>query len=190
MFRRGATGAVLTLCGTVLLSGCMPKMTIEQMKAEMPRRPAELDELDAFVGTWEFDGEATFAMLEDEQPLKTTGRAVYQWEANRSYLVGHSEIRIADFDPIRGLETWTYDTRTGRFRGTWTDSMGTIALGECSYDEEDGRWEMKATSYGPWGRSTLKGWYKLSDDTMEWCLVEYTRLCKTMKMRGTAKRVK
>ena len=36
----------------LMLAGCS-KMTIEEMKAKMPGRPAELDQLDKMVGTWQ-----------------------------------------------------------------------------------------------------------------------------------------
>lgn len=45
------TATLALACAT--LTGCMPKMTVEEMKAAMPQRPAELDHLNAFVGQWE-----------------------------------------------------------------------------------------------------------------------------------------
>jgi len=65
--------ALITLWAGVTLgvTGCMPKMTIEQMKQQMPQRPAELDRLDAFVGKWQGEGEAKFAFL--DTPLRITG---------------------------------------------------------------------------------------------------------------------
>lgn len=177
---------VVTFVG-MTTTGCMPKMTLEQMKAQMPKRPAALDQLDAFVGKWTFDGETKLAML--DEPLKMTGHAEYAWQGDRWYLVGHNMMKMADFDECKGIEIWTYDTNAKKFRSTWVDSMGMTGMGEATYNEQTRTWHWSGTSYGPWGHSRMKGTMCMKDDnTMTWYMTETQGLTKVMEMTGTAKR--
>ena len=187
MSRTNLIYMTLGLCACLVLTGCMPKMTIEEMKAEMPKRPVELDRLDAFVGTWEYSGEMTFAML--DEPLKVTGTSEGKWDGNRWFLVNRSVMNMEHFDQSVALETWTYDIKTKKYRSNCVDSMGMIGSGVSSYDEKTDTWKMKATSYGPWGKSSMKGWFKFtSADTMEWWFAVYQDLMQTMEMSGTGRR--
>ncbi len=169
------------------ITGCMPKMTLEEMKAHMPKRPAELDRLDAMAGKWSFEGQAKFAML--DQSLKVTGHGEYAWEADRWYMVGHNVMKVDDFDECKGLETWSYDTKAGKFRSTWVDSMGMTGEGVATYDEQTRTWHWSGTSHGPWGESRMKGTMTIKDnDTMQMFMTETQGLTKVMEMMGTAKR--
>jgi len=103
-------------------AGCMPHMTVDEMKAQMPKRPAELDRLNAFVGKWKGEGEARFAML--DEPLKVTGTSEAKWEGDKWYLVGRGVMRMADFPETQGMETWCYDLHAKKYRSTFVDSMG------------------------------------------------------------------
>jgi hypothetical protein len=188
MTPRNVIGTTLLGCAGVILAGCMPKLTIEEMKAQMPKRPAELDRLDAFVGKWQSDGEATFAML--DEPIKISGTSEAQWDDSRWFVVSRETFDMEHFGESNELETWTYDIHDKEYRSTWVDSMGMVGLGQAEYDEKTDTWHMEAKSYGPWGQSTLKGWVKFTDaDTMEWWMAEYQWLTKTMEMSGTGKRV-
>jgi hypothetical protein len=170
-----------------MTTGCVHKMTLEQMKAQMPKRPAELDRLNPFVGKWSFEGEAKFAML--DEPLKMTGHGEYAWEGDRWYMVGHNVMKMDGFDECKGLETWTYDTKAGKYRSTWVDSMGTTGMGAATYDVDTRTWHMSAVGYGPWGESKMKGTMHLKDDnTLVWYMTETQGLTKVAEMMGTAKR--
>ena len=190
MPRKALICSGLTLFACALLTGgCMPKMTIQEMKDQMPKRPVELDRLDAFVGKWQYEGEAKFAML--DEPIKSSGTAEYKWDGDRWYLVGHNVFDMEHFGKSTGLETWTYDTHDKKYRSTWVDSMGMLGIAETKYDEKTGTWHMKSRNYGAWGESTMKGWMKLpTPDTMEWSMSEHQGLMKVMEMTGTGKRVK
>jgi hypothetical protein len=180
--------AILAVFACVALAGCMRKMTIEEMKAKMPERPAELDRLDAFVGKWQSDGEAKFAVL--DEPIKISGTSEAEWDDSRWFVVSREVFDMEHFGESNGLGTWTYDIHDKEYRSTWVDSMGMIGLGQSEYDEKTDTWHMEAKSYGPWGKSTMKGWVKFTDeDTMEWWMAEYQGLMKTMEMSGTGKRV-
>jgi len=102
------------VCAVVLLSGCMPKMTIEQMKEMMPKRPAELDQLNAFVGRWETEGQMTMAML--EEPVKTSGTNETKWDGDGWFIVNRGTCHMGDLDPMIGVETIAYDARAKKFR--------------------------------------------------------------------------
>ena len=57
MLVRRVVFGVICACACINLTACMKHMTIEQMKEKMPKRPAELDALNAFVGNWDFKGQ-------------------------------------------------------------------------------------------------------------------------------------
>jgi hypothetical protein len=187
--RKTICTTILAACAAVILTGCMPKMTIEEMKAKMPERPDELDRLDAFVGKWQSEGEVKFAML--DEPIKISGTSEAQWDNSRWFVVSRETSEMEHFGESNGLGAWTYDIHDKEYRSTWVDSMGMVALGHSEYDEKTNTWDMEAKSHGPWGKSTLKGWVKFTDaDTMEWWMVEYYGLMKVMEMSGTDKRVR
>jgi len=189
MFRRKTMQAVLAAAGCVVLTGCMPKMTIEEMKAHMPKRPVELDRLNAFVGTWEHEGVAKFSCL--DQPLKTSGRSEIKWEGNRWYLVGNGEMKMENFDDTRMSEMWTYDIHAKKYRSSWADSMGMMGSGSGTFDPITGTWHMTAVNHTPWGTSSMKGKMRfLDDNTTEWSCEEYMGLQKILEMSGKSKRVK
>lgn len=183
------------LCAIVLPAvcavnmGCMPKMTIEEMKQHMPQRPAELDRLNDFAGTWEWEGVSTMAML--DKPIKNSGTSVGEWSGDGWFLVSKAVFRMEGLDPMHGMETWMYDTKSKKYRSTWVDSMGSIGTGEARFNEKTQTWHMSAKSRGPHGKMTMKGTAKLIDaDTMEWTWSEYAMggLMKTMEMTGTSRR--
>ena len=181
---------MLALCAPLLITGCMPKMTVEQMKAMTPQRPVELDKLNAFVGEWEFEGTSTFAFL--DQPLEATGTNSAHWAGNNSYLISDGIFKMTGFDDaMHGHETWTYDTHSKKYRTTWTDSMGGTGTGTARFDEKSDTWYMDARAYTPFGKSTMKGHVKfINPSTMEWSWNEYMMggLMKVSSMTGTSRR--
>lgn len=180
---------VLAAVAAVALTGCAPKMTVAEMKDQMPKRPAELDRLNMFVGHWEGTGECRMEML--DEPLKTQGVSEIQWAGDNWYLVEQGRFTMGDFEPMKGLGTWSYDTHAKKYRSTWVDSMGSTGLGEATYDEKTGTWKWSGDTYGPWGKSRISGTLKFPDEnTMEWTMAEHMGLAKTMEMKGTSKRVK
>jgi hypothetical protein len=189
MHRSNAVWAVLLGCVCVVLTGCMPKMTVADMKAQMPKRPAELDRLNAFVGKWQGDGEMKFANM--DEPLKFSGTSEMKWEGDKWYIVGHGVMKLVDFPETQGLETWTYDISAKKYRSFYVDSMGMSGMSEARFDEKTGTWHMISTSYSAWGKSEMKGTCRFPNpDTMEWNMTECMGLMKIMDMHGTSKRVK
>jgi len=189
MSRTNALRVMLLACTALVVVGCMPKMTIEEMKASMPEKPVELERLNDFVGKWKFEGEATMAML--DEPIKMTGTAETKWEGDGWYTVSHNVMNMEHFGESKGLETWCYDSHAKKYRSTWVDTMGMMGTSVSSYDEKSGKWKMKSTSHGPWGKSTMKGWLKFTTpDTMEWWFAEHHGLMKVMEMTGTGTRMR
>ena len=189
MNRPKASITTLSLGAVVLLAGCMPKMTIEEFKATKPQRPAELDQLNAFAGNWEWEGQAKFAVL--DQVLKITGTSEAEWEGDGWYLVIRNLMDMEELGDMKAVEAWTYDAKTKRFRSTWVDSMGSVATGEAWHDQKTDTWHMRSTSYTPFGKTSMKGTARFIDpDHTEWRWSEYTMggLVKTMEMWGTGKR--
>ncbi len=186
MSRRTINLALLSL-GLPILVGCMPKMTIDDMKAAMPQRPGELDRLNAFTGKWVAEGTATMAGLAES--LDAKGKNEAKWEGDGWYLVNRGSFSMGELGKIQAIETWTYDTYSKKYRNTWVDSMGSTGMGESRYDEKSKMWHFKATSYGPFGKSTMKGTAEFPDDaTMKWTWTESNGLTKTMEMTGTSRR--
>lgn len=189
MTRHACARAWWACSAIVLLSGCMPKMTMEEMKSMMPPRPVELDRLDAFAGEWDVEGEMTMAMIDG--PIKTSGSNEAHWEGNRRYLVNRGKFGMGDLDPMEAIETWTYDAHSKIYRSTWVDSMGSVGLGTGRYNEKTGTWAMRAKAHGPFGATDMKGTVKfIDDDTMEWTWSEYMfcGLLKTTEMKGISRR--
>lgn len=189
MFQHALYRLSLVSLSCAMLTGCMPKMSIEEMKAAMPQRPAELDKLNVFIGQWEFEGETKFCGL--DQVLKSSGTNEAKWDGDGWFLVSRGLFSMGELGEMTGVETWTYDTHDKVYRSTWVDTMGSIGTGVIRHDEKTNTWRVRATSHGPFGKTTGKGKVQLiDDDTMEWTWTEYAMggLVKTMEMSGTSRR--
>ncbi len=189
MLSRNASYLTFSSFILVMFAGCMPKMTVEQMKSMKPQKPAELKYLDAFVGNWEGEGEAKMAGL--DEVMKTSGTSETTWEGDGWYLVGRNIYSMGEMGEMKGLETWTYDTHSKKYRSTWVDSYGSVGTGISWHEGEGKKWHMKATSHGPFGKSTMKGNVNINPDgSMTWDWSEYAMggLMKTMEMKGTSHR--
>ncbi len=172
-----------------LLAGCMPKMTIAQMKDKMPKRPAELDRLDPFVGKWQSEGTIKFAFL--DQPLKMTGTATYNWGPDRWFVTSDEKGEMQELGPYQGHGMWNYDQKAKLYRMAFVDTMGMLGMGTGTYDEKTGTWHMTVTSDSPFGKSTMKGTLRfVNPNTQEWSMTETMGLMKVSEMHGTAHRAR
>ena len=190
MVRQHASMQWLVACSTLFaLSGCMPKMTVDQLRQMRPARPPQLDRLDAFVGKWSFEGQAKMAML--DTPIEVTGSNEAQWDGDRWYVVSRGLFHMGELGDMQGIETWTYDAHAKTYRSTWVDNMGSVGSGKMHYDADEKEWEVLASSHGPHGKTWMKGELRfIDDDTLEWSMTEYSGLTKTMEMTGTSRRQK
>ena len=172
-----------------LFAGCMPKMTIEDVKSMRPQRPAELGKLNAFVGQWEWEGNATFAGL--DRTLCFTGKNEATLGCDGWCLVSREVGHMEELGETHGLATWAYDERCGRFRTTWADSMGSIGTGTAWYDETTDTWQFRTKSSSPFGKASGTGRVKFTDpNTMDWHWTEYATggLIKTVDLSGISRR--
>ncbi len=170
------------------LAGCQqPKMDLaEMMKA--PPRPAELDQLNAFVGNWEGNWEMT--MQGADKPLTGKGIDKFAWDADKWVLTEHMEGTM-DNNKMVGTGLWVWDARAKLFRYSSADNYGMIMTGTGRYDEKTRTWHMKGSSQDTvrGHRSVGEGTLKMPDaNTMEWSWTEWDslHLTKFMEMKGTS----
>jgi hypothetical protein len=180
---------LVTGLATIVFSGCMPQMTIEDMKSSMPRRPPELDKLNAFVGQWKVAGEATMAGL--DRPLGFSGTNEANWEGDASYLVARGVTDMADLGETHGMAAWTYDVGSSKFRGISVSSTGEIGTATARHNEQTDTWHMRAVSHGAGGKMLWKGRVRFIDrNTKEehWTGYAMGGLIKTVEMTKTETR--
>lgn len=191
MTRRNVACVILTLCASVPLTGCMPKMTIEQMKADMPERPGELDRLDFLVGEWEYTGEADFGFL--DQALEVTSTIACEWANDDWYLVCHEDAEMEELGKIKVTWVWSYDGRAKKYRTWWFIGIGETVTGTATFDGPAQVWTEKGKSRSELGNSTYRGTMRIMDDDTVEC--DYTQrtflgLVKLADYKGTMRRKK
>ena len=187
--------ASMALFGAVgcMLTGCMPDMTLEEMKTWMDenvQRPAELDRLDQFVGNWTGEGEACFSG-KDERKLKMTGSSSIRWGGDGWYLIEEFDGRMEIFGKHVGHTIWTYDEGANCYRTSWFGNDGAVGNGTVRYDKKNDQWNMTGKTKTAMGDMHGKGTMRVTDkDTMEWCWAEYDGLgiTKMADMCGTMRR--
>ena len=177
---------IMSACAA--LAGCASQMTAAEMQEIMSERPAELDKLNAFVGKWEMTSAAESEM--QDEPLTASGTMEAAWQGDGWYLVQNAVFRMGDDVEMKGIEIWTYDRHSKKYRFTWVGGGGAISAGVGTHDEDTNTWRIKAKGYGPLGKTSGKGEMTFIDDnTIEWSFSEYSGLKKVMEMSGTNRRV-
>lgn len=187
---RIAAGCVASLL-TLALVGCQQPDMSEMM--QMPDRPAELDQLAMFAGTWEDTAE--MKMGGSDKLMKTTGVTKAGWEADKWLLLSHfeGEMEGEPEDKYRYLEIWTWDAKAKKYRFYGFGNWGGIFTGTATYDEPSKTWRLKGKS-----RCNITGDKTVSkgqmtfvdDDTMQWDFTEWSAFprFKIMEMKGTSHR--
>jgi hypothetical protein len=172
---------LLTLLATV---GCQ-KMSFDDMMKQPPR-PAELDQLAVFIGSWE--GTAEGRMMGSDEVIKSTGHSEYTWDADKWVLVERSEYKMGNTCRMNGVGLWSWDAGAKKFRTAWTDNYGSHGDGTVWLDGKTKVWHMRSkTSYTDGtshGEGTLR---QIDNNTFEWNFAEYDalHLLKFMEMHGT-----
>lgn len=181
------------LSSLALTIGCnQPAGNMQDMSGPPPR-PAELDELNPWVGTWNNSSEMTMYGPEGEQKMTSTGKETARWACDNRIIVSEMEFDMGEMGKMSGLSVMTWDKKAGKYRSFWFDSWGTIGEGEMWKDAKTGEWMMKSRGSDPMtGEATAgKGSIKLIDaNNMEWSFVESDSwgFKKKMEMKGTSKR--
>ncbi len=194
MRRTRLAAAVLGLVGIVTIVGCTgPQHDMAAMKdMKPPPRPAELDRLEMWVGTWE--GTMEMHMAGAEKPMQWTGKSVIQWEVDKHVLVERSEGDMGEMGKMIGLAVYSWDPYDKTYRSCWFDNWGCQAQGTMAYNEAKKTWSM----YGK-GRDACSGATTIGEGTMEvvddnttkWTYCEWDswKFHKKMWGSGTMKRV-
>ena len=173
----------------VVLCGCQQPSMEDMMKP--PARPAELDQLNAFIGEW--DGTAEITMPGSDKTMTGRGHSVARWAADKWAMIEEYEESGGDEQPTKGLAVWTWDPEDKEFRAFWTGSHGGWGHGSIRYDEKTDTWHMTAHSENPYnGMKTVgEGTVKFPDaNTQEWSYTEWGpwKMKKLFEMKGTSHR--
>ena len=175
------------------LVGCQTDFDMAEMAAKQRARPAELDQLEPFIGNWSSTTECKM-MMGSSDAMQGTGTGKNEWAVNKRYLVGHMTADMGgEMGSMNGVEVWTWDPSIRKFRTWWFDDWGTNGRGTAKYDEKSDTWRMRGKIHNTVeGRNTtFRGSVKMVDnDTMEWTWAEYygLGLFKFLEMTGTSKR--
>ena len=191
MTKSGVLFAATLVLSATVMTGCMPEMTIEEMKEMMKvERPAELDRINFKTGTWEATGEGQFAGL--DQPVKTTMRATGSWECGERLMVSRGTMTMEELGDFEFMEIWTYDAQAGKYRTYWFDNGGMTGVGTAKYDDKTDRWTTRMRMRGPFGNMSAKGTMTLTGETsMHWTWKESVMmgLMEVAHWKGTSKKV-
>jgi len=175
----------------VALAGCGPKMTMQQVKEMMsqkPPRPAELDKLDVFVGTWEGTGEMTVPDVEGKLTFSMSSSAA--WDVDNRCVVEHFQGDM-EGTPFKGIGIWWWDADAKTYQSFWFEDNGQANRGEGTYDESTKTWQFEGKGRDPMSGQTLRfeGAMRMPDaNTMEWTHVAKGMWGTVMEMKGTSKR--
>lgn len=189
MRMRTACLFIATVSALVSTTGCMPKMSVDDLGAMQPPRPKQLDRLDMLLGRWETTGEIRMAML--DEPVKTGGTNDATWALGKRMLIEHADLDMGPMGHMTGMSVWTWDEARGKYRMWWFDSMGEFSEATVTYNERTKTWSMrgKGSKHGfiTFGRGTLR---QIDDDTLEWTWREYDPLglFKFADMKGISRR--
>ncbi len=185
--RIGRVIVAVVLAGVA--SGCMPKLTMEDLQRMKPQRPVELDKLEGFVGDWSWEGETRVSGL--DQVLSFTGSSQARLEGDGWFLVTEEIGDMEGFGKTHGKGLWAYDVRSKKFRTSWVDSAGSIATGVAWHDEAKDKWYLRVKTRGPLGTMIGKGSVKfIGGDAMDWTWSDYAAggLVKVMDLKGRSTR--
>jgi len=189
MTMRRSVGTFALGVAAVALTGCMPKMTMEDLKNTKVELPPELDKLAAFAGKWESTGEVKIGWL--DEVLKTTSTSTASWECDGALLVERGEFEMQELGKMSMIAISTYDPKSKKYRSWMFDSFGSCTTGTATYDEPTRTWKMKGKGRGAWGNTFSRGTVTmLDDDTAEWTFTERygSIFAKPWEFKGTSRR--
>jgi hypothetical protein len=91
-----------------------------QAMPPMPPPPGEHHKwLDQLVGTWTFESEM---VGEGMPPMKSTGTDTVRSLGGR-WVIGDLKCEFPGMGPMNAMLTLGYDSETGKYQGTWVDSV-------------------------------------------------------------------
>ena len=175
----------------VVLVGCQPSVGEMAAMMKQPPRPAELDRLEAWVGTWKADVEVQMPGSDETQTGH--GQNTTEWAADKWMLVENWEHDMGPDHTMKGASLMWWDKNSKKYRMAFTDNYGGHGSGTMTYNEETGVWKGKIRSKdGKTGSTTIGKWTSefTNPSTVEWVWEEYdgTGLFKIIELKGTSKR--
>lgn len=187
------TGSLILCALAGLYMGCSQNQEMSPGDMKPPPRPAELDRLSMFLGSWQ--GESEMHTAGSDKPVKMTGTNRCEWACEQRFLMEHFTGKMGEGPTFTGLGMWTWDTEDKKYRSWWFDSFGNVGTGEGTYDAATRTWTMAWQGMNPaTGKPTYgTGTFKLPDDkTMEYDWKEWTNSLKwgkpAMWSKGVSKK--
>ena len=176
---------------SVMLVGCQPSEEEMATMFKQPPRPAELDRLEAMVGTWKTDVE--FKMPGSDEVKTSSGQNSSQWAADKWMLTETWEHEMGEGSMMKGVMLTWWDAYSKTYRVFATDNYGGRSEGKLKYDEKENLWEGKSKGRdGMTGERVVETWtMKFTDpSTMEWTWAQYDGLglFKHFEVTGTSRR--
>ena len=176
---------------SAFLVGCQPSEEEMATMLKQPPRPAELEQLEAFIGNWSGDAEVKVAGMDEVQ--KSTGSHSTEWAVDKWVLVENWEHEMGEGNMMKGVMLTSWDRFAKKYRVVMTDNYGGRSEGTMVYDEEEKIWKAKAKGRdGVSGDRVVETWTaKFTDpSTTEWTYVQYDGfgLFKHIEITGTSRR--
>ena len=161
---------------TIALIGCAEqKFDLQAMKdMEPPPRPAELDHLGMFVGTWE--GTADMTMPGCDEVIKITGKNTTEWRYDKRFLVEESEMDLGEMGTMTSMSVSTWDPQAKKYRVWMFSNWGEADTGTMTYCEKSKTWYWRSQATNPMTGKVSYGKghaTSVDDDTMEWTWQEW-----------------
>lgn len=181
----------LGLC-TAAAVGCAQPNKMDPSAMKPPSRPAELDRLEPWVGTWTISGDGTMG----GKKMTSTGTATIAWECDRRVLVERMEVtceEMKEMGKMTGMIVYAWSPHEKEYETNYFNSMGMSADGEMKYNEATRTWHMTGEGDDPMtgAKTHWVGEMKMPDNnTMEWTHATWDawKLKKLDEGKGTARR--
>lgn len=178
MTRRLSAFALSCACSFAVLAGCSQQQqgmnNMDPSAMQPPPRPAELDQLNPWVGKWETTAEMT---MPDGKKMTGTGSSESAWDLDKRVVIERSTFSMGEMGTMQGMGIFTYCPVTKKFKTAWFSSMGEASMGTMWWDEAKKCWCMKANYISPMtGEPTeFTGTITMPDNnTMNWEMTEST----------------
>jgi hypothetical protein len=169
-------------------------MSMAEMFA-VPEKPAELAQLERFIGTWTGTAEMVSPtaaemneMITDgTMPESFNGGESYKWVLGGQFLMGEGWHEMPNGERANYIMFWTWDDKANKYRSWYFGSMGEWGEGSARFKGDDVM-HMKASGTGPQGSKQGKGEMTfVNDNQLDWKWQEGNLFFK-MKMKGSSKK--
>ena len=155
-----------------------------------PPRPAALDRLEMWVGTWDNTGEMKAC---NGQVMKSHSSHDVKWDLNKTILIERYSGEMEGMGKFNSMGIYSYDYREKEFKYRSIGENGETMHGDLDYNENTGVWTMETKGYNPMMKMAVtgKGTFRFPDaNTIEWTWKEWDglHLGKLFEGHGTVKR--